>query len=367
MAATAAASSRCPVVAGCEARVYGTTPAPPAGPQLTVVAPQGSLAPLPEAPPDEPAATFDGLDGRARQATADAAKAGADITAVVLDRNTGQTRLQRRQQPFADRVGGEAVHRRRPAAAGVQGPDRAVARRPQVTRRHAAVLRRQRGRECSGTAAAAALIITRVVARYGLTGTTTPNNGRWYNTLSTASDLVRYYDMLLDGSGGLPPEQANIILSNLGAVNADRYRRLPATLRHSRGALRRTGCRQTGLDVLLERRRLDAPVHRRDRTRPPLRHGDQFTAARRRGGRADRPSPRPSRRCSPAGRSSFAWSGRSSQSDQVEGYAAVSASSMKLSSAQSNCLQAMASALRRTNSGGRRGSSAARPGARTRP
>ena len=48
------------------------------------------MAPLPEAPPDEPAAAFDGLDARARQATADAAKAGADITTTVLDRNTGQ-------------------------------------------------------------------------------------------------------------------------------------------------------------------------------------------------------------------------------------------------------------------------------------
>ena len=34
-------------------------------------------------------------------------------------------------------------------------------------------------------------------------------------TTSTASDLVRYYDMLLNGSGGLPPEQANVIISDL--------------------------------------------------------------------------------------------------------------------------------------------------------
>ena len=33
--------------------------------------------------------------------------------------------------------------------------------------------------------------------------------------MSTASDLVRYYDMLLDGTGGLPPAQANVIISNL--------------------------------------------------------------------------------------------------------------------------------------------------------
>jgi hypothetical protein len=54
-----------------------------------------------------------------------------------------------------------------------------------------------------------------VVARYGLTGTTAPYNGHWDVTQSTASDLARYYDKLLDGTGGLPPEQANVIISNL--------------------------------------------------------------------------------------------------------------------------------------------------------
>jgi hypothetical protein len=33
--------------------------------------------------------------------------------------------------------------------------------------------------------------------------------------MSTTADLLRYYDMLLDGTGGLPPEQADVILSNL--------------------------------------------------------------------------------------------------------------------------------------------------------
>ena len=56
-----------------------------------------------------------------------------------------------------------------------------------------------------------------VTGRYGLGATTTPYDGRWYNTLSTTGDLVRYYDKLLDGSGGLPPERANVILSNLAA------------------------------------------------------------------------------------------------------------------------------------------------------
>jgi len=58
-------------------------------------------------------------------------------------------------------------------------------------------------------------VIARVKARYGLAGTTAPYNGHWDVTTSTASDLVRYYDMLLNGSGGLPPEQADIIVNNL--------------------------------------------------------------------------------------------------------------------------------------------------------
>ena len=58
-------------------------------------------------------------------------------------------------------------------------------------------------------------VISRVKARYGLSGTTAPWNGHWDVTTSTASDLVRYYDMLLDGTGGLPPEQTNIIMGNL--------------------------------------------------------------------------------------------------------------------------------------------------------
>lgn len=58
-------------------------------------------------------------------------------------------------------------------------------------------------------------IIARIKDRYGLTGTTAPYNGHWDVTQSTAADLVRYYDMLLDGAGGLPPEQADVIIGNL--------------------------------------------------------------------------------------------------------------------------------------------------------
>ena len=60
-------------------------------------------------------------------------------------------------------------------------------------------------------------IIDRVVSRYGLAQTRAPSNGRWYNTISTVTDLVRYYDKLLAGTGGLPAEQADVILGNLAA------------------------------------------------------------------------------------------------------------------------------------------------------
>jgi hypothetical protein len=69
-------------------------------------------------------------------------------------------------------------------------------------------------------------VIARVKARYGLAGTTAPSNGHWDVTTSTASDLVRYYDMLLDGTGGLPPEQAIVIVGDLAQstpTGADGY------------------------------------------------------------------------------------------------------------------------------------------------
>src|SRR5262249_40373913 len=89
LAATAAVIVAVPVVAGCEAKVYGDTP-PPAGPHLTVAAPRAPNPPLPEPPPNEPPASFAGLAARAKQATAEAAKSGADVTTTILDRNTRQ-------------------------------------------------------------------------------------------------------------------------------------------------------------------------------------------------------------------------------------------------------------------------------------
>lgn len=58
-------------------------------------------------------------------------------------------------------------------------------------------------------------IITSVALRYRLGSTAPPSDGRWWNTISSAQDLIRYYEMLLDGTGGLPPERASIIVNDL--------------------------------------------------------------------------------------------------------------------------------------------------------
>ncbi|WP_273732347.1 hypothetical protein [Mycolicibacterium septicum] len=202
------------VTVGCEARVYGTPPAPAGAPQLTVVVPQGSLAPLPEAPPGEPAAAFLGLGDRAQLATENAADVGAEITLLVLDRNTGQ---------LVSNGNGTTI-----AIASVvklfiaddlllQEAKGQTVITPDDREQLDVMLRSSddSAAEVFWNRSGGSAIVNRVADRYGLGSTRPPNDGRWWNTISTAADLVRYYDMLMNGSGGLPAEQANVILANL--------------------------------------------------------------------------------------------------------------------------------------------------------
>lgn len=202
------------LVSSCEAQVWGSPPATQNTPQAPVVTPQASLPALPEAPPGPPTATLDGLDVRMRQATADAAKSGADIEAVVLDRDTGQLVSNGSNQPFPIAsvvklfIADDLLLQESEGKTTLSPADR---KSLEVMLRSSDDSAAQMFWDRSGQNA----IIARVKARYGLAGTTAPYNGHWDVTQSTAADLVRYYDMLLNGTGGLPPAQANVIMTNL--------------------------------------------------------------------------------------------------------------------------------------------------------
>ena len=153
------------------------------------------------------------LNVRARKATTDAAKKGADITFTLLDRQTGQTISGGDTAPFPiasvaklfiadDLLMGMVKSRRTLNSQDLDVMLRSSADTP---------ANEFWGRD-GGNA-----IVARVVARYGLTATTVPYDGNWWNTMSTTKDLVRYYDKLLDGAGGLPPKQVSLILSDLAA------------------------------------------------------------------------------------------------------------------------------------------------------
>ncbi|MBX7430755.1 hypothetical protein JDV09_01320 [Mycobacterium sp. Y57] len=201
-------------LAGCEATVYGSPPPAPSGPQLTVVAPLGTMAPLPEAPPDQPAATFSGLADREQRATAEAADAGAEITTAVLDRNTGELVTNGNGMSIAI---ASVVKLFIADDLLLQVANGETTLSPDDREMFDVMLRSSddSAAEVFWNRSGGSAIIDRVVARYGLGQTRPPGNGRWFNTTSTATDLVRYYDMLLAGTGGLPRQQAGIILNDL--------------------------------------------------------------------------------------------------------------------------------------------------------
>ena len=198
--------------AGCEARVYGSSgPHTPAAPQMSVVAPQAP-ADTPAAPPIQVPPSFSGLQARAQLAVDEAADRGAEIGLMVLDRET-------RREVAA----GSTARWATASVVKLFIADDLLLRQPNLSPDDRAlfdVMLRSSddsAAEVFWNRGGGSAIINRVTARYGLTSTSPPGNGRWFNTITSAQDLVRYYDMLLSGAGGLPPERANRIMSNLAA------------------------------------------------------------------------------------------------------------------------------------------------------
>ncbi|WP_237571591.1 class A beta-lactamase-related serine hydrolase [Mycolicibacterium lacusdiani] len=202
------------LASGCEAQVWGTPPAASNAPQAPVAAPQAPQSAAPQAPPAGPPASFEGLDARVRQATADAAGSGADLEIAVMDRTTGQVVSNGSNRPFPIAsvvklfIADDLLLQESEGKTTISPADR---KSLDVMLRSSDDSAAQNFWDRSGGNA----VIARIKARYGLGGTTAPSNGHWDVTTSTAADLVRYYDMLLDGAGGLPPEQTNVIIGNL--------------------------------------------------------------------------------------------------------------------------------------------------------
>lgn len=200
-------------LAGCEAKVYGAPPVGPTGSDVHALLPGAPADNTPAAPPSMLPA-FDGLPARAQQATADASRAGADINVAVLDRDTGELVTNGRDGTIAIASVVKLFIADDLLLQVAKGQTELTPADQQLLD----VMLRSSDDSAAETfwnRSGGSAIITRVVGRYGLTATRTPGNGRWYNTISTVTDLVHYYDMLLSGAGGLPPEQANIIVGDL--------------------------------------------------------------------------------------------------------------------------------------------------------
>lgn len=179
---------------------------------------------VPQAPAPDPPDLLQ-LDGLANKATEAAQRVGADISIAVLDRTTGRlvTSGDGAAFPIASVaklfIADDLLLQVAQGKTKLSPEDRQLLDTMlRASDDYAAELFWERG---GGNA-----VVDRVIRRYGLRGTTVPYDGKWFTTMSTTIDLVRYYDMLLDGSGGLPPAQANTILADLAAsapVGVDGY------------------------------------------------------------------------------------------------------------------------------------------------
>jgi hypothetical protein len=177
---------------------------------------------VPEAPvlaPETPPDAMVGLDVRAQQAAADAAKKGADIGFTLLDRKTGRIISGGDGGAFPIASVSKLFIADDLLLQVAKGQRKLT---PQERQAFDIMLRSSddNAAEIFWSESGGNDVINRVKARYGLSGTTPPYDGHWWTTMSTTADVVRYYSMLLDGTGGLPPEQAAIILSDLSASTA---------------------------------------------------------------------------------------------------------------------------------------------------
>jgi hypothetical protein len=198
------------LVSACEAKVYGASGSKPVKTRVAVINQLAQAILPPQPAPDG----FGELQTRIQQATDGAAADGATLAVAVLDRVTNQLVTNGNQQiPGIASVAklfiaDELLLREAQGGAILSAEDRTAL--DVMLRSSDDGAAEQFWDQLGGDT-----VISDVAVRYGLTDTAPPSDGRWWNTISTPADLIRYYRMLLDGSGGLPPERAATIINNL--------------------------------------------------------------------------------------------------------------------------------------------------------
>jgi hypothetical protein len=198
------------LVAACEAKVYGASGVRPVSTRSAEITRLAQALLPPEATP----AGLGELPARVQRATEQAGADGATIAVAVLDRTTDQLVANGNQLiPGIASVAklfiaDELLFREAQGGTALSQDDRSAL--DVMLRSSDDGAAEQFWNQLGGEA-----IISAVSSRYGLTDTAPPGDGRWWNTVSTPADLIRYYRMLLDGSGGLPPEQVSTIINDL--------------------------------------------------------------------------------------------------------------------------------------------------------
>ncbi|HET7073818.1 MAG TPA: hypothetical protein VFI55_07020 [Mycobacterium sp.] len=157
---------------------------------------------------------FAGLQTRVQQATDEAAASGAKLSVAVLDRKTrelvssGNTQIIGTASVAKLFIADDLLLQESQGKTTLS-PDDRQALDVMLQSSDDGAAEKFWGQD-GGSA-----IITQVASRYGLSSTTPPSDGRWWNTMSSLTDLIHYYDMLLDGSGGLPQQRATVIVNDL--------------------------------------------------------------------------------------------------------------------------------------------------------
>lgn len=224
---TAAAAVVLVVVVGCEAKVQAevahasdrSSAHEQSQPQQQMVELLLRAITPPGAPSVLPTSGLFGLQARIQQATEEAAARGATLSVAILDRTThqlvsnGNTHIIATASVAKLFIADELLLRESAGKATLSAEDHHAL---DIMLRSSDDGAAEQFWDRDGGNA----IVTQVANRYGLTSTTPPSDGHWWNTISSARDLIRYYEMLLNGSGGLPPERARVILNDLARSTA---------------------------------------------------------------------------------------------------------------------------------------------------